>query len=354
MPRDRLLMLSGSPTDRFHERLSLAYAVSALRALRAAGMTVDTVHVTPDADWRFAETLDGDILAATARQDREEALAEITRRSYAALIPQMFCPAGMTTFRRLFEDLGMPIIGNSSDAMALTLQKGKTRDMVSAAGVPVPRGHIAHGAEGGAFTLPCVVKPTSGDNSFGVSFVERESDYETAVSTALSFGPEVLVEEFVPLGREVRCGVIETDSGLRALPMLEYHLEPSRPPIRGVESKLSIGPGDDVELASKTKPTSTVVPADDPINDRVAPVALAAHRALGCRHYSLFDFRIDPAGQPRFLEAGLYCSFAPESILVMMAKAAGIGIGELLSSFVDGTTRNAGADLELASVPINL
>ena len=59
-------------------------------------------------------------------------------------------------------------------------------------------------------------------------------------------------------------------------------------------------------------------------------IAKQCHQALGCRHYSLFDFRIDPQGQPWFLEAGLYCSFSPKSVISMMAQAKGISLDELL------------------------
>jgi len=57
--------------------------------------------------------------------------------------------------------------------------------------------------------------------------------------------------------------------------------------------------------------------------------ARRCHVALGCRHYSLFDFRIDPNGKPWFLEAGPYCSFAPSSVIAVMAAATGIGVREL-------------------------
>ena len=67
----------------------------------------------------------------------------------------------------------------------------------------------------------------------------------------------------------------------------------------------------------------------------VREAATAAHRALGCRHYSLFDFRIDPDGRPWFLEAGLYCSFARASVVATMAAAAGIGLDDLFASMVE-------------------
>ena len=77
------------------------------------------------------------------------------------------------------------------------------------------------------------------------------------------------------------------------------------------------------------------MPPDDPVNAAVGRAAERAHRALGCRDYSLFDFRIDPAGRPWLLEAGLYCSFAPASVVATMAAAEGVGVAELFAATVD-------------------
>ena len=40
---------------------------------------------------------------------------------------------------------------------------------------------------------------------------------------------------------------------------------------------------------------------------------------------------IDPAGKPWFLEAGLYCSFAPTSVIAVMAAAAGMNVADLFA-----------------------
>ncbi len=77
-----------------------------------------------------------------------------------------------------------------------------------------------------------------------------------------------------------------------------------------------------------------MVDTSDPATQIVGEVAKRCHQALGCRHYSLFDFRIDPQGQPWFLEGGLYCSYCPKSVIATMAKAAGISLDELLSSAI--------------------
>ena len=79
------------------------------------------------------------------------------------------------------------------------------------------------------------------------------------------------------------------------------------------------------------------------MTERVWAAARKCHAALGCRDYSLFDFRIDPAGQPWFLEAGLYCSFARKSVISVMAAAAGIPLPELFAlALRESTARGLG------------
>jgi D-alanine-D-alanine ligase len=83
--------------------------------------------------------------------------------------------------------------------------------------------------------------------------------------------------------------------------------------------------------SSPRTPAARIVPEYDPIGPAVAEAARRCHVALGCRHYSLFDFRIDPEGRPWFLEAGPYCSFAPTSVIAVMAAAAGVGVADLFA-----------------------
>ena len=70
----------------------------------------------------------------------------------------------------------------------------------------------------------------------------------------------------------------------------------------------------------------------------VQGLAYRSHRALGCRDYSHFHLRLDPDPTPSFLEASLYCSFSPQSVLVMMARAAGIDVGALFAGMVGVST----------------
>jgi D-alanine-D-alanine ligase len=186
---------------------------------------------------------------------------------------------------------------------------------------------------------PVVVKPVDADNSLGVSKVDSVGEFNDALTVAFAHSTEVLVETYIELGREVRCGIIVRNGELIGLPLEEYELDPVSKPIRGYEDKIGHTLDGAMRLVAKDATRAWMVDIDDPITTRVWEVAKKAHLALGCRDYSLFDFRIDPSGQPWFLEAGLYCSFAPDSVICTMARAAGISLADL---FEEAITAAAG------------
>ncbi|MGK7873949.1 MAG: D-alanine--D-alanine ligase, partial [Xenococcaceae cyanobacterium] len=117
----------------------------------------------------------------------------------------------------------------------------------------------------------------------------------------------------------------------------EYLVNPQDHPIRNYADKLKRTEDGDLSLTAKDNIKAWIVDPSDPVTQTVQEVAKKCHQALGCRHYSLFDFRIDQQGQPWFLEAGLYCSFSPKSVIPTMAKAAGIPLDELLMAAIDET-----------------
>jgi D-alanine-D-alanine ligase len=223
--------------------------------------------------------------------------------------------------------------------MALGADKVKAKAVVAAAGVRVPAGEVLRRGQQPTMAPPVVVKPSAGDNSFGVTLVRERSEYAAALDSAFEHGDEVLVEAFVELGREVRCGVLERDGELVCLPLEEYNVNPVSKPIRSYDDKISRGSGGDLRLVAKEGTKAWVVDPGDPITEVIWEAARRCHQALGCRHYSLFDFRVDPGGQPFFLEAGLYCSFAEQSVISVMAKAAGIPLRDLFAGAIQECLR---------------
>merc|ERR1712066_1068503 len=155
-----------------------------------------------------------------------------------------------------------------------------------------------------------------------------------ALAKAFERSDGILVEEYIA-GREVRVAVLEqpTEDGkgtkLEILPKIEYILDD----IRTAEKKLTTSNGQ--LLSSDENPAEAILAAKKD-GDRICPaqlepevharlddLAIRAHVALGCKYYSLYDVRIDERGFPFMLEAALFCSFSPYSVIVALASKSG-------------------------------
>merc|ERR1719198_2825855 len=136
---------------------------------------------------------------------------------------------------------------------------------------------------------------------------------------------------------------------LEILPKIEYILED----IRTNAHKLATNNG---QLLSTDDDPAQAILAAKKDGDRVCPAQLEpevharlddlarrAHKALGCKYYSLYDVRIDERGYPFMLEAALFCSFSPYSVIVSLAAKSGNADIEQHPSLFEGFLRRAAA-----------
>merc|ERR1711879_672198 len=169
-----------------------------------------------------------------------------------------------------------------------------------------------------------VVKPCNEDNSRGITLVKKEEDVAVAMDYAFSFDPRVVVDEYIA-GREVRAACIEEEDGtLTVLPKIEYFLEDIRTSAHKLQTdkngKLS---SNAIKAAKKDGDRQCPAELSGDLHKRIDDMVTKAHRVLKCRHYSLYDIRIDANEQPYILEAALFCSFSPLSVIPAMAAHAG-------------------------------
>ena len=67
------------------------------------------------------------------------------------------------------------------------------------------------------------------------------------------------------------------------------------------------------------------------MREEIITLAIIAHKAIGARDYSLFDFRIDNrTNEIIFLEAGLFWSFSKTSIISKMLFSGGDDVVKLI------------------------
>jgi len=330
--RVKVLHMLGSPASDYYEQLSTMYARG---CVNSCGPTCadeyEFVFAVVHADgpsWSFPPSLEPSAIAKAPRVPISEGLLQLASLKADVAQSHMFCVQGVSTYRAILDMLSVPFIGGSVDAMTLTTHKGRSKAVVKAAGVPCAASETLRAGDKPTLAFPYIVKPCSEDNSMGISVVRDASQVEAALAEAFAFDDEVLCEAFVPPGREIRFAVLETgeyDSNgtpkLVALPGVEYFMSEEKP-IRTSNDKLTADPKSGKLTFSK--PARACPASIDPtLQAKLVDAATKAHFALGCRDYSLYDFRIDPEGNPFFLEASLFCCFAANSVIAMMADATG-------------------------------
>ena len=153
-----------------------------------------------------------------------------------------------------------------------------------------------------------------------------------ALERALAHGDSALVESYVELGREVRCGIVVRDGELVCLPLEEYAVDTVNKPIRDERDKLGRTADGQLYLVAKERHTrgscrpTTRSPTGWPtphaaVTSRWGAATTACSTSASTRRV-----------QPWFLEAGPYCSYAPTSVIAVMAAAAGMDVTDLIES----------------------
>lgn len=220
----------------------------------------------------------------------------------------------------VLELLEIPYTHSGVLASALAMDKTKTKMVLAAAGLDVPRGALMSRHDAAAqhpMEPPYVVKPNADGSSFGV-FIVRKGDNRPpeALSAEDWTGSDtMLVEEFIA-GRELTVAVL----GDRALGVTEI--------LTGREFY-------DFDAKYAAGGSSHVVnPPDLPteITTRARAQALIAHSALGCRGLTRTDFRYDPAsGRLVVLETNTQPGMTATSLAPEQAAACGISFNDLIA-----------------------
>jgi D-alanine-D-alanine ligase len=168
----------------------------------------------------------------------------------------------------------------------------------------------------GMLGLPVIVKPSKQGSTVGLTLVKKRSDLPGAITEALKYDDEVMIERFVP-GRELTVGVL----GNVALPVGEII---SKHEIYDYECKYTAGMATE-EFPAKISPEAT---------ERVQKQALAAFKSLKLRGYARIDFRLTTEGEFYCLEANTLPGMTELSLIPQGAAAMGIKFPELCERIV--------------------
>jgi D-alanine-D-alanine ligase len=235
------------------------------------------------------------------------------------------------TLQGVLEILGIPYTHSGVLASALAMQKDVAKEVFRAAGVPVPEGLVVSRFEAGAKHLlppPYVVKPIAEGSSVGVFIVTEAHGHppQELYREDWAYGERVIVEKYIA-GKELTCAVV----GEEALGVIEIV-----PAVRFYDYEAKYAPGGSKHLLP--------APVSSFVYQQARRLALAAHRALGCRGVSRADFRYDDriegTGGLVCLEVNTQPGMTETSLVPELAAHAGISFDELVKWMVEDASLN--------------
>jgi len=225
------------------------------------------------------------------------------------------------TIQGILEFLQIPYTHSGVLASALAMDKGMAKIVAAAAGVPVAESKVMNRFDlraGHPLKPPYVVKPVCEGSSFGVLIVEEGAEQPPAELFAPDwpYGDKVMAEAYVA-GRELTCAVM----GDKALDVCEIVANPAYG-FYDYEAKYAPN-GSKHICPAKISPN---------IYQNIQRMALAAHKALGCRGISRSDFRYDEtSGQPPiWLEVNTQPGMTAVSLVPDIAKVSGLSFSDIV------------------------
>jgi D-alanine-D-alanine ligase len=290
--------------------VSLASGVQVVAALRESGFDVDAVDVGHDL---------GAVIAALS--PRPDAVFNALHGRFGE----------DGAIQGVLDWLGIPYTHSGVRASAVAMDKAAAKALFLAAGLPVAPGRVVSVAELEAadpLPLPYVVKPVNEGSSVGVSLVRGGDNRRAEIARAWTFGPSVMVEAYVP-GRELTVAVLDD----RALAVTEICAVAGS--FYDYESKYADGG------------SRHIIPADvhPDVGTAAMTMAVAAHRAIGCRGATRCDFRYDDTnGEPGrlvLLEINTQPGMTQTSLLPEQAAYRGISFAQLCTWMVENAACRA-------------
>ncbi len=325
--------------------VSRVTAVAVARALDPDRYEVVPVAITTDGQWHAADEAAALLAAGPAAlpaafpvggeelESLGAVVASAGRRGIDVdvVLPLLHGPYGEDgTVQGLLELADIPYVGSGVLGSAVGMHKGAMKQMFAAA--DIPQGSYLEFRDGqdlGTFRarvkdelgLPCFVKPANMGSSVGVSKAHDDVELDAALTLALSYDEDVIVEEMIA-GREIEVAVLGS-----------LHPEASVPG--------EVVPGAEFySYADKYEDGAAqlVVPAElsDVVTAQIQGLALQAFVACRCEGMARVDFFYDEAGRGLLVnELNTIPGFTPISMYPRLWEASGVPYAELLDRLIE-------------------
>ena len=287
----------------------------------------------------------GQVTLVEANKDAYEKLRELKPDMVFNIAEGLHGESRESQMPCVFELLGLNYTGSNPLSLALCLNKGRAKEVLTYHNVPNPKFWVIE--EGGSLDIipdninyPLIVKPLFEGSSKGVRddcFVQNFDELSKKVSfIRTTYKQSALVEEFLP-GREFTVALLGNGDSLKTLPIVEINygaLPVGVNHIYSYEAKWILDrPEDPLDMF--------ICPAnlDNELAEKISKVAKDAFNAMGLRDWCRVDVRLDADGEPSIIELNPLPGVLPDpeqnSCFPKAARAEGLDYKGLINSVVD-------------------
>ncbi|MDX1951557.1 MAG: D-alanine--D-alanine ligase [Verrucomicrobiota bacterium] len=224
------------------------------------------------------------------------------------------------TIQHELDLLNIPYTGCDAESSRVAFDKALTKERCIQNGIPtatykIITRHDLKWPEN--FRLPAVLKPVRQGSSVGLHFINQPSEFPQAVSEALKYDEELLLEERI-IGRETTVGILDGTP----LPIVEVR------PKNGT-----------YDFSSKYNPGMTEylcpAPFDPATTKKIQNAALEAFGVIGGRDYGRVDVMVTNDGAPVVLEVNTLPGMTETSLLPKAAAAIGLSYPKLCQRMIE-------------------
>lgn len=247
------------------------------------------------------------------------------------VFPVLHGPPGENgTLQGYLEILGFKYVGSNVQSSAVAMDKVIAKQVFATANLPLAKQVVVERATPIARCveqIQClgtnvVVKPASQGSALGVTRVSNQNELVTALNEAFTYDPRLLVEERI-MGKEITVGVLDTETGVEAFPVVEVTTPENS--WYDFEHRYTEGLSDHIIPA----------PLTDAQTQRLQQIAIDAHISLGCRDLSRADFVVANDDEEILLEVNTLPGMTPTSLYPDAAMHHGYDFAALVSHLVE-------------------
>lgn len=318
--------------------ISLLSAKNILHNIDKALYDISLIGIDKSGKWFLCNDIsepiaNGEPLSLVLDANKHEFFTSIQRLKMDVIFPILHGTDGEDgTVQGLFQSMGIACVGSGVLGSAASMDKLLAKRVLLSAGLPVTpflainhhdRNRKSYSNIIDELGLPLIVKPANLGSSVGVTKVEKEDDFESAIALAFTYDDSLLVEKFIK-GREVECAILGNERPLVSMAG-EVKLSPN---YSFYSFKAKYSDPDSAEI---------IIPANmpDTIHDKIKSLSLEAFKLLNCHDLARVDLFVTEDNTVYINEINTLPGFTDISMYPLLMQHEGIEYKELMTKLIE-------------------